>query len=203
MKRVKSIVCLGLLFLSIGIATSPALGGDDKNQANWDKLKQLLAGQEIQVVQNDAKSNRSNFRSVTDEAIVVSTATGEQTISRQSIASGFLQRQRSPHAECTDRRWIGAGAGAGIGAAAAGCTSGCFGFTRGNAMGVVSAVGGIVGAIVGAVIPTGGWHESIALARRTGSRLMGTYSQPPMCGTTGWRRLLLFRSTISVGTYGS
>jgi hypothetical protein len=38
MKQVKSIVCLGLLFLFLGIATSPALGDDDKNQSNWDRL---------------------------------------------------------------------------------------------------------------------------------------------------------------------
>ena len=159
MRRVKNIVCLGLLFLSFGIATSPALGGDAKNQVNWDKLKQLSAGQEIQVVQNDAKSHRSHFRSVTDEAIVVSTASGEQTISRQSIlrvsSKGNGHRVRNGLIGAG----IGAGAGAGIGAAIAGCTSGCYGFTRGNVTGAVSAVGGIVGAIVGAVIPTGGWHE--------------------------------------------
>ena len=159
MKRVKSIVCLGLLFLSIGIATNPALGGEDKNQANWDKLKQLLAGQEIQVVQNDAKSSRSNFRSVTDEAIVVSTATGEQTISRQSIIRVSSKGKGHRVRNALIGAGIGAGAGAGIGAAIAGCTSGCYGFTRGNVTGAVSAVGGIVGAIVGALIPTGGWHE--------------------------------------------
>jgi hypothetical protein len=158
MRRVKSIVCLGLLFLFVGVATSRALGDDGKNQANWDRLKQLSAGEEIQVVQNDAKSSRSNFRSVTDEAIVVSTEAGEQTIARQSIlrvsSNGKGHRMRN----ALIGAGIGAGAGAGIGAAIAGCTSGCYGFTRGNVTGAVSAVGGIVGATVGAVIPTGGWH---------------------------------------------
>jgi hypothetical protein len=159
MRRVKSIVCLGILFISCGIATSPALGDDAKNQANWDKLKQLSAGQEIQVVQNDAKANRSNFRSVTEEAIVVSTAAGEQTISRQSILRVSSKGKGHRVRNALIGAGVGAGAGAGIGAAAVGCTSGCYGFTRGNATVALAAVGGIVGAIVGAVIPTGGWHE--------------------------------------------
>jgi hypothetical protein len=158
MRQVKSIVCLGLLFLFLGIATSPALGDEDKNQANWDRLKQLSAGQEIQVVQNGANSSRSNFRSVTDEAIVVSTAAGEQTIARQSILRVSSKSKGHRMRNALIGAGVGAGAGAGIGAAIAGCTSGCYGFTRGNVTGAVSAVGGIVGAIVGAVIPTGGWH---------------------------------------------
>jgi hypothetical protein len=159
MRRVKSIVCFGLLVFFLGNATRPALGDEDKNQANWDRLKQLSAGQEIQVVQNDAKSSRSNLRSVTDEAIVVGTATGEQTISRQSILRVSSRGKGHRVRNALIGAGIGAGAGAGIGAAIAGCTSGCYGFTRGNVTGTVSAVGGIVGAIVGALIPTGGWHE--------------------------------------------
>jgi hypothetical protein len=159
MRRVKTIVCLGILFLSLGIATSPALGDDAKNQANWDKLKQLSAGQEIQVVLNDAQSNRSNFLSVTDEAIVLSTAAGEQTVSRQSILRVSTKGKGHRVRNALIGAGVGAGAGAGIGAAAVGCTSGCYGFTRGNAMGALAAVGGIVGAVAGAVIPTGGWHE--------------------------------------------
>ena len=118
MRQVKSIVCLGLLFLFSGIATSPALGDDDKNQANWDRLKQLSAGQEIQVVQNDAKSSRSNFRSVTDEAIVVSTAAGEQTIARQSILRVSSKGKGHRMRNALIGAGVGAGAGLGIGAAA-------------------------------------------------------------------------------------
>ncbi|MDR3675900.1 MAG: hypothetical protein P4N24_10455 [Acidobacteriota bacterium] len=159
MNLVKSSLCLGLVVLALGIATRPTLGDDDKNQANWDKLKQLSAGQEVEVVENDAKSNRGDFRSVTDEAIVVATATDEKNISRQSVAR--VSSKGKPHRmrNALIGAGIGAGAGAGIGAATAGCTSGCFGFTRGNVMGALSAVGGIVGAIIGAVIPSGGWHE--------------------------------------------
>jgi len=165
MRRVNSVVCLGFLFLSWGIATSPVLGGDNsgKNQANWDKLKSLSPGQEIQVVQNDAKSTSGNFRSTTDEAIVVSTASGEQTISRQSIlrisSKGKGHRKRN----ALIGAGIGAGAGAGIGAAidaSANSGSGSFGpWFPHLGIEMVTPLGAIVGAIVGAVIPSGGWHE--------------------------------------------
>jgi hypothetical protein len=162
MKQVKSIVCLGLLFLFLGIATSPVFGDDDKNQANWDRLKQLSAGEEIQVVQNDAKSSRSNFRSVTDEAIVVSTATGEQTIARQSIlrvsSKGTGHRMRN----ALIGAGVGAGAGLGIGAAAdhhKACTGLCVNILPNGGKEIGTPLGAIVGGIVGAVVPTGGWHE--------------------------------------------
>lgn len=137
MRRVKSTVCLGLLFLSFGTIASPTFGGDDKNQANWDKLKQLSVGQDVQVVQNDAKSNRSSFRSVTDEAIVVSTATGEQTISRQSILRVSSKGKGHRVRNALIGAGIGAGGGAGIGAVVGRCGQGefCIGPTHGEVIG--------------------------------------------------------------------
>jgi len=150
------------MFLFLGIATSPALGDEDKNQANWDRLKQLSAGQEIQVVQNDVKSSRSNFRSVTDEGIVVSTATGEQTIARQSIlrvsSKGAGHRMRNTLIGAG----VGAGVGLGIGAAAdshKACTGLCINVLPNAGKEVGTPLGAIVGGIIGAVVPTGGWHE--------------------------------------------
>jgi len=142
------------------MATSSARAEDTKNQAAWDKLKKLSSGQEIQVVQNGAQSTTGNFRSVTDEAIVVSAATGEQTINRQSVvrvsSKGHGHRMRN----ALIGAGIGAGAGAGFGAATAHCGNGfCIGATRGEVIGVITGIGAIVGALVGAVLPTGGWHE--------------------------------------------
>jgi len=164
MKRIKGCVCLGLLVLSLGMATNFARGDDKQNQAAWDKLKHLSAGQPIQVVQKDAKSISGKFHSVTDETIVVSTASGEQTLSRQSVlrvsSKGPAHRKRN----ALIGAGIGAGTGAVIGAAAGGpgqCDGNCYGptFSRGEVAGVFSAVGAIVGAVIGAVLPTGGWHE--------------------------------------------
>lgn len=161
MRQVNSIVFRGLLLLFLGIATSPAFGGDDKNKANWEILKQLSAGQEIQVVQNDAQFSRSNFRSVTDEAIVVSTAAGDQTIARQSIlrvsSKGNGHRMRNTLIGAG----VGAGVGLGIGAAAdhhKSCTGFCVDVLPNGGKEIATPLGAIVGAIIGAVVPTGGWH---------------------------------------------
>ena len=162
MKRVNTLVCLGLLVLSLGMATSPAFGDDSKNQAAWDKLKQLSAGQEVQVVQNDAKSTTGNFRSVTDEAMVVGTATGDQTLSRQSVLRVSSKGPGHRVRNTLIGAGIGAGAGAGITAATPGCRQGvsCWSIpSKGEVIGAFTGVGAIVGAIVGAVLPTGGWHE--------------------------------------------
>ncbi len=166
MRRVKSSVCLGLLFLSLGIATGPALGDDAsvKNQADWDKIKQLSAGQEIQVVQNDAISTTGKFHSITDEAIVVSTANSEQTMSRQNIlrvsSKGRGRRMRN----ALIGAGIGAGTGLGIGAAMDAhdkCSQGsfCFNILPNGGKEIITPLGAIAGAIVGAVLPSGGWHE--------------------------------------------
>ena len=159
MKRI-SVVCLGLLFLSLGVATSSALGDDNKNQAAWDTLRKLSVGQEIQVVENGAKSSSGSFRSVTDEAMVMSTANGEQTISRQSILRVSSKGKGHRMRNTLIGAGIGAGAGAAIGAAIGGCGQGvsCIGITRAEVTGVVAGVGAIAGAIVGAVLPSGGWH---------------------------------------------
>jgi len=164
MRRLKSVVCLGLLILSCGIATSPARGDDDKNQTNWDKLKQLAPGQEIEVVQKDAKSTRGNFRNVTDEAIAVNTAAGDQTISRQNVvrvsSKGKTHRMRN----ALIGAGIGAGAGLGIGAAMDvhdKCSQGgfCINILPNGGKEIVTPLGAIVGAIVGALLPSRGWHE--------------------------------------------
>jgi hypothetical protein len=142
------------------MATSPARGDDIKNQAAWDKLKQLSAGQQVRVVQIAAQSTTGSFRSVTDEAIVVSTATGEQTISRQSVLRVSTKGPGHRARNALIGAGIGAGAGAGIGAATAHCGQGfCIGATRGEVIGVVTGVGAIVGAVIGVVLPTSGWHE--------------------------------------------
>jgi hypothetical protein len=121
----------------------------------------LSPGQEIQVAQNGTKSIRGNFRTVTKEVIVLSPASGEQTISRQSVDR--ISTKGKGHRGRNALIGVGIGAGAGaVGGAAypEGCPSGnCIGFSRGAAVGVGAVLSAIVGAIIGAVIPSGGWHD--------------------------------------------
>lgn len=161
MRRVKSVVCLGLLFLSWGIAMGSALGDDSKNQAAWDNLKQLSAGQEIQVVEQGAKSSRGSFHSLTDDAIIMSAEGAEQTISRQGILRVSSKGQPHRMRNALIGAGVGAGAGLGIGAGldSADKCANCLKILPNGGKEIATPLGAIVGAIVGAVIPTGGWHE--------------------------------------------
>ena len=110
-------------------------------------------------MENGAVSNRGSFRSLTDEAMVVTMVTGEKTISRQRIVRVSSKGQKHRTRNALIGAGIGAGAGAGIGAAATSWHLRLLWVHPRYAMGVLSAVGAIGGAIVGAVLPTGGWHE--------------------------------------------
>ncbi len=58
MNRFKRILGLGLTVSILGLAGGASLGAAEPSteKANWDNLKELAQGEEIQVVLNDAKS---------------------------------------------------------------------------------------------------------------------------------------------------
>jgi len=125
-------------------------------QANWDNLKGLAPGDAIRIVLNDKKSHKAKFQNVSDEAIVVRLATGDQAFERQSVlrvsTKGASHRARNA--------LIGAGVGAGVGAAGFGVCDyreviPCGG--EGAAIG--AAFIAPIGAAVGALMPTGRWHD--------------------------------------------
>jgi hypothetical protein len=163
MRKVMCPVCIGLMVFSLGFAINPVFGSDDSvnNQAGWDKLSQLSPGQEIRVRQNDGKSIRGNFRSVTGEAIVLSMTSGDHTISRLSVHKISTKKGGHRKRNILIGAGIGAGAGLGGGAAYKGCPSGhCIvGPSHGQAIALGAGLGAILGAIVGAVIPSSGWHD--------------------------------------------
>ena len=78
MRRLRDVRGLGLLLLLAGLTTSVALGAADRDKgyANWEKVKHLSTGQEIQVVQNDAQSFQGKLQSVSDETLVIRLPTG-------------------------------------------------------------------------------------------------------------------------------
>ncbi len=158
MRQLRSVLCLGLLVLLSGLTTSLALGGADPDtgHANWGGVRQLSAGQEIQVVQNDAKSFKGKLQSVSDETLVIRLTAGEQTFTRQSVlrvsSKGVSHRLRNAALGAA----VGGGGGAGIGAAAANRND-IFG--RGAYAAVGAVIGVVSGASVGALLPTGRWHE--------------------------------------------
>jgi hypothetical protein len=129
---------------------------------NWDNLKQLAPGQQIRVVLNDAKSYKAGFQSVTDDAIVVRLATGDQTFERQNVLRVSTQGNNHRRRNALIGLAVGMGAGIIVGVASpelgqGKCAQGSC-VDAGTAS-LTGAAGAAVGAVTGAVIPTGGWHD--------------------------------------------
>jgi len=147
----------GVLALLMELAATPMLisAPPGAGQANWETLKQLSPGQEVKVVQNDAKSFQGNFQSLSDEAIVLRLAVGDQTFPKQNVLRISARGQRHRMRNALIGAGIGAGVGLGIGAAGDNPN----GLLPNIGKEVFTPVGGIIGAIVGALVPARGWHE--------------------------------------------
>jgi hypothetical protein len=161
MRKVMCHACIGLMVLSLGFPMNPVFGSDNsvKNQASWDNLSQLYPGQEIRIKRNDAKTIRGNFRSGSDEAIVIILTSGDQTISRPSVTRISIRKNGHRWRNTLIGVGIGAGTGYGIGAASED------NFMRGASTIAGVFLGVIVGAIGGAVIPSGGWRDIYKTAK--------------------------------------
>jgi hypothetical protein len=103
MRRLTETLLILLLVPGLSLAKSA--------QNNWENLKELAPGQEIRIVLTDAKSYGGEFRGVSDGAITVRVAAGEQTFERKNVlrvsAIGPSHRLRNA--------LIAAGAGVGVG----------------------------------------------------------------------------------------
>jgi hypothetical protein len=87
MDRRRAWFTIGMTVLMLGSIGIAAVHAEEAKslQANWANLKQLAPGQQIRVVLNDAKAYTGEFRSVSDEGLVIRTGEGEQTLERQNI----------------------------------------------------------------------------------------------------------------------
>jgi hypothetical protein len=160
MSQLKRLMCLGLVSI-FGLMVTVPLRADTppQDKANWDNLKQLPPGQEIiQVVLNDAKSYRGIFQKVSDHAMVVRLATGDQIFPRENIlrvsSKGRSHRGRNAGIGAA----IGVGVGAALGSAFARYASNEGSNPAAYLAGAVAVFTGM-GAGVGAALPTGGWRD--------------------------------------------
>lgn len=147
-----------LLLLGLFGAAS-LLAGEPQPEANWDNLKHIAAGDDVQVVLGDAKSFDAKFQTYSDSAIIVRTISGEQTFSREDVlrvsAKGKSHRTRNTIIGAG----IGFGAGLGTGAAVAASQRSEYPQNRYTEVGAIAGVAlAAAGAGVGALLPTGGWH---------------------------------------------
>ena len=154
MKRVIETLLLLLMVPGFGLA--------QPLQNDWDNLRQLAPGRQIQIVLNDAESYTGQFQSASDERLVVRTGGTDQTFERQNILRVSTRGKR--HRGRNALIGLAVGASAGVIVAVASPELGTGKCAQGSCVdaGTVSMVGflgGSLGAGLGAAIPTGGWHD--------------------------------------------
>jgi hypothetical protein len=145
---------LGAALLSIAAASAQAPVG-------WALVgpPALAVGTEIQARTTDGKRYEGRFSSAGDDALVMTTASGEQRLPRATVARVSVKKASHRGRNALIGLGIGAGVGLGIGAGTdSSCKSFCFlGGNAGKA--IFTPLGALVGVAIGVAIPTGGWRE--------------------------------------------
>jgi hypothetical protein len=101
----------GSVFL---ILLLPLLASAQDARESWDNLKQLRAGQKIEVVDMNLKSVKGTFTSFSGEAILLQTKQDQVTVARADV----LRVSDREHSKRLRNALLGGAIGAGIGLAA-------------------------------------------------------------------------------------
>lgn len=119
----------------------------------------IAPGTEVRVVAGNSRPVRAKLESISDTALVVTSATGAESFQRPEIHSVAVKKKGHRLRNTFIGLGVGTAAGAGIGAAQA---SGCKDFLCDLAVPVFAVIGFLAGTVTGLVWPTGGWREIYA-----------------------------------------
>jgi hypothetical protein len=148
------------MLLLIYVLGLPCASLSQLNQLSWANLSGLRAGQNIQVVDTASKKHSGTFESVSNTAISLRLAAGEQSIQKQDVRSVKIVDNKHRGHNSLVGLAVGGGAGAGVGAIIGaatykGCASQsfCLDFlSRGDQAGIGAVIGFAGGAITGAIV---------------------------------------------------
>jgi hypothetical protein len=145
------------VYLVLGVLAAIAMSAvplrAQSDRTSWNNLKKAKAGQEIEIVLNDATSYKGTLKSWNDAGIIAQVSTGEMMFTRSDVMR--VARHKPGHR--LRHTLIAAGIGGAVGGfLTAACGNFC-GDTK-DKLAVASVTSGL-GALVGAVLPTGnGWE---------------------------------------------
>lgn len=149
------------------IAILPAtLAGSEDGPAAWQSIRQLSAGQKIEVIKKDGKSLKGAFISFSDDSIRLGGKRQEVSVPRANVL-----RVRTNPDRGRRNTWIGAAIGAGGGLVVGGLlgerlaneSGGDFANLKPAAIGLSAGVGALVGALIGSAV--GNRHTTIYSAK--------------------------------------
>jgi len=138
--------------IAIGLSIVPV--NAQSKDTDWNQVRKVKRGQQIQVVLNGATDYQGAFERWNDSGIVVMLASGEQIFARPDIMRIAIIRKGHNRLKHT---LVGAGIGAGVGliigaVADRGCNN-CWFPNLGKE--ILPPLGGIVGAGIGVALPAG------------------------------------------------
>jgi hypothetical protein len=130
---------------------------------DWASLghsQAISAGSEIEVRTTGHKRYRGQFKAADADALVVTTASGEQRLARAAVSRVSTKKPGHRLRNTLIGFGIGTAAGLSLGAIAdARCTGNCVEGNMPLGKEAGTALGALIGTVIGAVIPTGGWRE--------------------------------------------
>jgi hypothetical protein len=147
-----------VMLLLLGLLGSSLLRAAEN--PDWNNLKQLSPGQPVRVLVNSRKSFKGQFRSVTDDAVIVHANGADRTLSRSDVQEISSRHPGHRGRHVLIGAAIGAGAGLGMGAAIDNdCSSQSIVCTGNKGKAILAPVLGLVGAGIGALLPAGSWQQ--------------------------------------------
>src|SRR5262245_18952186 len=147
------------IYLVLGVLAATVMSAvplqAQTDRTSWSNLKKAKAGQEIEIVLNDATSYKGTIRSWSDAGIVAHVNTGDMMFTRSDVMR--VARHKPGHR--LRHTAVAAGIGAAVGGIlAASCGNG-IGCPRGKENLAVASVTSGLGALVGVRLPSRkGWE---------------------------------------------
>ena len=105
------------MLLLIGVILPPRLCAADPSDSSWENLRQLRAGQQIQVVEMSLRSQDGSFLRLSDEAISLRVKDREVSIPREEVLRVSLRGGHRRLRNVLLGMAVGGGIGLAVGAA--------------------------------------------------------------------------------------
>lgn len=148
-------ICFAAALFGSSIYAQPA-----HNWASLGHTPAVSAGAGIEARTTNGKRYRGQFTFVNDDALVMTTASGEQRLTRAAVSRVSVKKPGHRGRNTLIGLGIGAAAGLTLGAVAdSRCTGNCIEGNRPLGKEVGTPLGALIGTLIGVALPTGGWRE--------------------------------------------